>query len=82
MASAYGLPVIPHGVGAPTYHFVSRHTIVCAPSSWTSTTRWALNLRGDPVPKNGFVELSNAPGFGYELDEDVIAGKANVALIY
>jgi L-rhamnonate dehydratase len=83
MASAYGLPVIPHGVGAPTYHFViSTHNCPRAEFVDIFAQGGRSILRGDPVPKNGFVELSNAPGFGYELDEEVIAGKVNVALIY
>jgi L-alanine-DL-glutamate epimerase-like enolase superfamily enzyme len=39
-------------------------------------------LKGEPEPKNGYVELSDAPGFGYELDEEIITGKASPALIF
>jgi L-rhamnonate dehydratase len=83
MASAYGLPVIPHGVGAPTYHFViSTHNCPRAEFVDIFAQGGRPVLRGEPVPRNGFVELSDAPGFGYELDEEVIAHKTNVALIY
>ncbi len=83
MASAYNMPVIPHGVGAPTYHF-----IMATPNSpraefvdiFAQGNRYLL--KGDVLPKNGFVELSDAPGFGYDIDEEVMAGKANVALIW
>jgi len=83
MASAHNLPVIPHGVGAPTYHF-----IMATPNSPRAefVDIFAQGgrplLKGDAQPKNGFVELSDAPGFGYDLDEEVMAGKANVALIW
>jgi len=83
MASAYGLPVIPHGVGAATYHFViSTHNCPRAEFVDIFAQGGRSILRGDPVPHNGFVELSEAPGFGYELDEEVIAHETNVALIY
>ena len=83
MASAYGLPVIPHGVGAATYHFViSTHNCPRAEFVDIFAQGGRSILQGDPVPHNGFVELSEAPGFGYELDEEVIAHKTNVALIY
>ncbi len=83
MASAYGLPVIPHGVGAATYHFIiSTHNAPRAEFVDIFAQGGRPLLRGEPVPKSGFVELSEAPGFGYELDEDVISGKANAALIF
>ena len=83
MASAYNLPVIPHGVGAPTYHF-----IMATPNSPRAefVDIFAQGgrplLKGETQPKNGFVELSDAPGFGYDLDEEVMSGQAEVALIW
>jgi L-rhamnonate dehydratase len=83
MATAYGLPVIPHGVGAPTYHFViSTANAPRAEFVDIFAQGGRPLLRGEPVPKNGFVELSDAPGFGYELDEEVLSGKADAALIF
>ncbi|MGH9327890.1 MAG: enolase C-terminal domain-like protein [Terriglobia bacterium] len=83
MASAYNLPVIPHGLGAPTYHFV----ISTANSSRAEYVDILAQggrplLRGEPQPKGGFLELSDAPGFGYELDPEVMAGAAPAALIW
>jgi len=83
LASAYNLPVIPHGAGAPTYHFVSATNN--APRAefvdiFAQGGRPAL--RGEPQPKNGFLELSDAPGFGYELDEQVVSGQTPAALIW
>ena len=82
-ASVYGVPVIPHGIGAPTYHFVA---------STTNSPRAEfvdvfaqgneLLLEGEPVPRNGFIELSDAPGFGYRLNERVLRGEARVAPIW
>ncbi len=83
MASAHGLPVIPHGVGAPTYHFVAS-TPNCPRAEYVDILAQGGRplLKGEPQPKNGFLELSDAPGFGYDLDEEVLAGKAPAALIW
>ncbi len=83
LASACGLPVIPHGVGAPTYHFVIS-TSNCPRAEYVDILAQGGRplLKGEPLPKNGFLELSDAPGFGYELDEEVLAGKAPAALIW
>lgn len=83
MASAYGLPVIPHGVGAPTYHFIMS-TPNCPRAEFVDIFAQGGRpiLKGEIQPRNGFVELSEAPGFGYEIDEEIISGKASAALIF
>ena len=83
MASAYNLPVIPHGVGAPTYHFViATNNSPRAEFVDIYAQGGRPILKGEPEPKNGFIELSAAPGFGYELDEEILSGKASAALIW
>ena len=83
MASAYGLPVIPHGVGAATYHFVmSTHNCPRAEFVDIFAQGGRPILKGEPQPKNGYVELSESPGFGYELDAELVSGKASAALIF
>jgi L-alanine-DL-glutamate epimerase-like enolase superfamily enzyme len=83
MASAHDLPVIPHGVGAPTYHFVMATTNAPRAEFVDIFAQGGKAvLKGEPQPRNGFVELSEKPGFGYELDQDVLSGKAPAALIW
>lgn len=83
MASAYDLPVIPHGVGAATYHFVIATTNSPRAEFVDIFAQGGRPLlKGEPEPQNGFVEVSDAPGFGYEPDEDVLSGKARAALIW
>jgi L-alanine-DL-glutamate epimerase-like enolase superfamily enzyme len=41
-----------------------------------------LLLEGEPVPQNGSIELSDAPGFGYKLNQRVLRGEAQVAPIW
>jgi L-rhamnonate dehydratase len=83
MASAYGLPVIPHGVGAATYHFVIS-TSNCPRAEFVDIFAQGgrTPLQGEPVPRGGFLELEAKPGFGYSLDPEVIAGHAPAALIW
>lgn len=83
MASAYGLPIIPHGVGAATYHFVmATNNAPRAEFVDIFAQGGRPVLRGEPQPSKGFIELDACPGFGYELDEEVLAGKAPAALIW
>lgn len=83
MASAYDLPVIPHGVGAPTYHFVMG-TPNCPRAEFVDILAQGgkPTLAGEPQPQNGFIELTDTCGFGYQLDEEVVSGKAQAALIW
>ncbi len=83
LAGAYNLPVIPHGGGAPTYHFAMA-TPNCPRAEFVDIFAEGGRslLQGEPRPKQGFVELSEAPGFGYELDEEVLSGRALAALIW
>ena len=83
MASAYGLPVIPHGVGAATYHFIIS-TPNCPRAEFVDIFAQGgrTPLRGEPVPRGGFVELEGKPGFGYEIDPEVLSGQAPAALIW
>jgi L-alanine-DL-glutamate epimerase-like enolase superfamily enzyme len=39
-------------------------------------------LKGEPVPSNGFVELSSEPGFGYSLNERALNGEVPIAPIW
>jgi len=82
MASAYGLPVIPHGVGAPTYHFVMATANSPRAEYVDIFAQGGRALfKGEPQPRDGYIELSAAPGFGYEPDKEVFSGGATAALI-
>jgi L-rhamnonate dehydratase len=83
MAGAHGLPVIPHGVGAATYHFImSTPNAPRAEFVDIFAQGGGMPLAGEPVPRRGFVELEPRPGFGYEIDPDVLSGKVPAALIW
>ena len=83
MASAYDLPVIPHGVGAPTYHFVmSTQNAPRAEFVDIFAQGGKPPLKGEPRPRRGYVDLSPSPGFGYEFNEDVLSGRYPAVLIW
>ena len=83
LASAYNLPVIPHAAGAPTYHFVmATNNAPRAEFVDMFAQGGRPILQGEPQPQRGYVELSGAPGFGYDLDEEILSGRAPAALIF
>ena len=83
IASAHDLPVIPHGIGAATYHFVmATHNSPRAEFVDIFAQGGNPILKGEAEPKNGYLELSDRPGFGYELDEEILSGRKPAALIW
>ena len=76
LASVYGLPVILHGSGAPAYH-LAISTPNCPASEYIDMYAGGGTafFSGEPQPKNGCVELPETPGFGYELNEELMQGK-------
>jgi L-rhamnonate dehydratase len=83
LASAYNIPVIPHGAGSPTYHFVMATTNAPRAEFVDIFAQGGKPLlKGEPEPQNGFVELCEKTGFGYTLDEDVLSGKSSNPLIW
>lgn len=77
MAKPYNVPVIPHGSGVYNYHFVqsnlnSPFAEFLSVADGTSVRPIFDAVLGEPLPVNGRVTLSNAPGFGVELNRDLI----------
>ncbi len=82
-ASVYDLPVIPHGVGAPTYHFVmATHNAPRAEFVDIFAQGGQLLLEGEPVPRGGWIDLPADPGFGYRLNQKALRGEVPVAPIW
>jgi L-rhamnonate dehydratase len=77
LASAYHTPLIPHGIGAPTYHLV-----MATPNSPAAefvdvfAQGGDLLLVGEPQPHDGMIHLSaEMPGFGYRLNVELLASE-------
>ena len=82
MAAAHDLPVIPHMGQMHNYHLVISHLnspmAEFLPPARPGTSPDEDNLHyalftGEPLPQNGFIELSDRPGIGVELNEAQIA---------
>lgn len=82
-ASVHHLPVIPHGIGAPTYHFVmATNNSPRAEFVDVFAQGGELLLEGEPQPAGGWIDLPDAPGFGYRLNARALAGEVPVAPIW
>jgi L-rhamnonate dehydratase len=75
LAKAHHVKLVCHGIGSPTYHFLSTlGQEVCPFAEYVdiykdATQQWLLS--DDPRPQDGSIILRDAPGFGYELDPAV-----------
>ncbi len=76
MAAAYDIPVIPHGSGAYSYHFLATQPNVpfgeyinVSADGRELTPLFGAMFAGDPLPRNGTVVLGDAPGFGLTLNK-------------
>jgi len=75
MASAYDIPIIPHGIGAPTYHFVMATANSPMAEYWDVYASGGEPVfSGEPTVSDGYVVFSDRPGLGYELNPKVLAG--------
>ena len=77
-ASAYDIPVVPHGSGPYSYHFVASQTgpafceyVAASPDGRTIHPVFGDLFEGEEVPENGRLRLSAAPGFGMALSDRV-----------
>lgn len=73
-ASAYDTQVIPHGSGPYSYHFIASQTgpafceyVAASPDGRTIRPVFGDLFVGEPLPDQGRLTLSDAPGFGMEL---------------
>ncbi len=74
-ASAYDIPVVPHGSGPYSYHFVMSQTnspfceyVANSPDGRAVLPVFGLLYTDEPVPANGRLDVSDAPGFGLTLN--------------
>lgn len=79
-AAAYDIPVVPHGSGPYSYHFIASQTgpALCEYVATSADGRTILPVFGDlfageEVPEKGKLRLGDAPGFGMAIrDRDVL----------
>jgi L-rhamnonate dehydratase len=73
-AEAYDIPVVPHGSGPYSYHFIASQTsaafceyVAASPDGQSIQPVFGELFVGEELPKNGKLKPSNRPGFGMEL---------------
>lgn len=73
-ASAYDIPVIPHGSGPYSYQFIASQTgpafceyVAASPDGGSISPVFGDLFIGESVPANGALRVSAAPGFGMAL---------------
>ena len=74
-AAAYDLPVVPHGSGPYSYHYVLSQTnapfseyVANSPDGTSVLPTFGALFTNEPVPVNGVVDIGDAPGFGLDLN--------------
>ncbi len=75
LASAYGVPVIPHHGGYASTHLIASETLTTCPmQEWLIQVgaRDNVFMKHKLEPVGGQIELPDRPGLGMELDEDAI----------
>lgn len=73
-AAAYDIPVVPHGSGPYSYHFIASQTgpafceyVAASPDGKTIQPVFGELFVGEALPVNGKLKMGAAPGFGMEL---------------
>lgn len=73
-ASAYDIPVIPHGSGPYSYHFIASQPqspfceyVAASPDGRSILPVFGKIFAGEDLPHNGRLRVSDSPGFGMEI---------------
>jgi L-alanine-DL-glutamate epimerase-like enolase superfamily enzyme len=83
LASAYGIPVIPHHGGMASTQLIASQTLTTCPIQ-----EWLLQAgivgqhfqRHKIEPVGGYIELPTGPGMSMDLDESAIESMVELAL--
>jgi L-alanine-DL-glutamate epimerase-like enolase superfamily enzyme len=78
MAEIYYIPFAPHNVSSPIGTLASAHVCATVPNflvlefHWFHRDYWTTIIKEkEDIIKDGFIHLTNRPGIGVELDEEV-----------
>jgi L-rhamnonate dehydratase len=79
MASAYDIPCIPHGSSIFSYHIQYAQAnapfaefLVMSPEADQIVPLFGHLFIDEPLPVNGFLDLPDKPGWGVELNKDIL----------
>jgi len=80
MAAAYDIPVIPHGSSVFSYHLQTAFTncpmgefLNMSPNADKIVPVFGNLFKDEPLPKDGYIELSEKPGWGVELNREKLS---------
>lgn len=75
-AAAYDIPVIPHGSGPYSYHFIASQPqtphceyVAASPDGRTIRPIFGKLFTGEDLPANGRLKVSAKPGFGMDITD-------------
>jgi L-rhamnonate dehydratase len=73
-ASAYDIPIVPHGSGPYSYHFIASRTepafceyVAASADGRSIRPVFGTLFEGEPVPENGRMRVPETAGFGMTL---------------
>lgn len=80
LAAAHEIPVVPHAGGVYGYHFAMTQArtpfveyCITSPEGDVVWPVFGDMFDGEPLPSNGTIVLTDAPGWGLEIDRDAVA---------
>jgi L-rhamnonate dehydratase len=80
LAAAYDVMVIPHGSSVYSYHLQYAFAncpiaefLVLSPDADTIVPLFGALFTDEPLPKDGYIDLSDKPGFGVTLNREGVA---------
>jgi L-rhamnonate dehydratase len=80
LAAAYDIPVIPHGSSVFSYHLQyafpncpMAEFLIMSPKGDTIVPLFGNVFKDEPLPADGYIVLSDKPGFGVELNREGLA---------
>ena len=78
LAEMYYIPFAPHNVSSPIGTMASAHVCASVPNFLVLEWHWnerpystTIIKEKDDIIQNGYIEMSERPGIGVELDEEV-----------
>ena len=82
LASSYDIPVIPHGSSVYSYHLQICYPscplaefLVMSPKADSIVSFFGNLFKDEPLPKDGYVEVPDKPGFGVTLNREELKMK-------
>ena len=78
MAAAHDIPVIPHGSSVFSYHLQFAFTncplaefLMMSPEADQMVPIFGELFKNEPLPEDGYLDLTDAPGWGVELNDKI-----------